>query len=495
MKRKALLSVSDKTGIIKFAQELIDLDFEIISTGGTAAELKKAGIETKDISEITGFPEMLDGRVKTLHPKIHGALLALRANQEHVETCKQNQIGFIDLVAVNLYPFEETIKKENVVLGEAIENIDIGGPSMLRSAAKNYQSVTVITDTSDYDKVIKELKINGDVSLETKQLLALKVFKRTATYDSQIAGFLASSFGGDSVRSDVSRLRYGENPHQAAVYYGEPYQQLHGKELSYNNIIDIDAAQNIVVEFDDPAVAIVKHTNPCGFAIGADLEEVYEKALSGDPVSAFGSIIAVNRPVSLALAEKMSALFIEAIVAPEYEEQALHKLQEKKNLRIIVTDFTRSPLETKKTNNGYLMQARDLAVEDISQAKVVTKVKPGKTKDLEVAWKIAKHVKSNAIVLVNDNKIIGVGAGQMSRVDSVKIAIRKAKELNPELLRGCVLASDAFFPFRDGVDLAADEGVKEIIQPGGSVRDEESILACDEKGLAMCFTGVRHFKH
>jgi len=497
MTKRALISVSDKKGIIELAKDLIDLDYEIISTGGTAKKLQEAGISTIDISEVTGFPEMLDGRVKTLHPKIHGGLLALRDNPKHVETCKESNIEFIDIVVVNLYPFEETINKENVTIEEAIENIDIGGPSMLRSAAKNYQSVTVVTEIQDYAKIIKELRVNGEVSLETKKILALKVFKRTSTYDNQIAGYLAKQFSESDLRSDVSSLRYGENPHQAAVYYGEPYQQLHGKELSYNNIIDIDAAQNIVFEFEKAAIAIIKHTNPCGFAMGKDedLVDIYERALSGDPVSAFGSIIAVNREVTLLLAEKIAGLFVEAVVAPGYSEDALAKLKEKKNVRIIVTDFQKSPLETKKTNNGYLMQSRDLSVESVAQAKVATKAAPVQVDNLEIAWRVCKHVKSNAIVLVNDGKLIGVGAGQMSRVDSVKIAIRKAKELNEAQLQGCVLASDAFFPFRDAVDLAAEAGVIEIIQPGGSIRDEETIAACDERNMAMVFTGVRHFKH
>lgn len=497
---RALVSVSDKTGVVEFCKGLVELGFEIISTGGTSKALNDAGIKTMDISDVTNFPEMLDGRVKTLHPKIHGGLLGLRENAEHVKTCKEHGIEWIDLVVVNLYPFEATIAKPDVTLEDAIENIDIGGPSMLRSASKNYQSVGVITEAEDYPKILEELKANkGQLTLETKQQLAIKVFEKTSAYDNAIAGYLNKTINGIDIPTEnvkeTMTLRYGENPHQDAIYAGQPYNQLHGKELSFNNIIDIDAAQNIVNDFDVPAISIIKHTNPCGAAIGKDLAEAYEKALACDPVSAFGSIIGSNQTVTLALAEKMSSLFVEAIVAPEYDEDALNKLKEKKNLRIIKTDFKVSPNDTKRTNNGYLIQARDEENVGKDQLDLKTKEKPQDLDNLLFAWKICKHVKSNAIVLAKDGATIGVGAGQMSRIDALDCAIKKAKEQNEDKLKGCVLASDAFFPFRDGVDRAHEVGVNEVIQPGGSVRDEESIEACNEHGMAMVFTGIRHFKH
>lgn len=499
---RALVSVSDKTGVVEFCKGLVKLGFEIISTGGTSKALNKEGVKTIDISDVTEFPEMLDGRVKTLHPKIHGGLLGLRDNPEHVKTCKEHGIEWIDLVVVNLYPFEETIAKPNVKLEEAIENIDIGGPSMLRSAAKNYQSVGVITDPADYNNILNELKKNkGTLSPETKQALAIKVFEKTSIYDTAINNYLnktinkienpATTFNN----IETLTLRYGENPHQNAVYAGKPYKQLHGKELSFNNIIDIDAAQNIAKDFSEPAVAIIKHTNPCGAAIGKTLAEAYDKALACDPVSAFGSIIGANKKVGLMLAQKMSTLFVEAIVAPDYEEKALEKLKEKKNLRIIKTDFKVAPNDIKRTNNGYLIQARDEEVVGEKNLELKTKNAVQDNKNLLFAWKICKHVKSNAIVLAKDGATIGVGAGQMSRIDALECAIRKANEHNPDKLKGSQLASDAFFPFRDGMDRANEVGVAEVIQPGGSKRDDESITACDEHGMAMVFTGTRHFKH
>lgn len=497
---RALVSVSDKTGIVEFCKGLIELGFEIISTGGTAKVLKEQGLKTIDISEVTGFPEMLDGRVKTLHPKIHGGLLALRDNPEHVATCKKHGIEFIDLVVVNLYPFEQTIAKPNVKLEEAIENIDIGGPSMLRSAAKNYRSVGVITDPSDYPIILKELgKNKGKLSDSTKTALAIKVFNKTSCYDQAIYQYLNKSFGGEvqpkESINNIFKLRYGENPHQDAIYYGKPYKQLHGKELSFNNIIDLDAAQNIVADFTDPAIAIIKHTNPCGAAIGKNLAEAYDKAFACDPVSAFGSIIGANKKVDAAVAEKIGSLFVEAVVAPAYDEDALAKLKEKKNIRIIVTDFKIDPIDIKRTNNGYLIQARDEMLTAEKDLQVKTKKSPKLISDLLFAWKICRHVKSNAIVLAKNGATIGVGAGQMSRIDALECAIKKATEHSKDKIKGCVLASDAFFPFRDTVDKAHSAGVLEIIQPGGSVRDEESIKACDEHGIAMVFTGRRHFKH
>ncbi len=500
---RALISVSDKTGLVDFCRGLLELGFEIISTGGTAKVLKEQKIKTVDISEVTGFPEMLDGRVKTLHPKIHGGLLALRDNEEHVATCQKHSIEFIDLVVVNLYPFAQTIAKPGVELTEAIENIDIGGPSMLRSAAKNYRSVGVVTEPADYPKILAELKENqGNLSAETKAQLAAKVFEKTAQYDQTIFNYLNKVFNNIEVpnvanitEANVQKLRYGENPHQDAVYYGKPYDQLHGKELSFNNIIDIDAAQNIVADFETPAISIIKHTNPCGAAIGKTLAEAYKKALACDPVSAYGSIIGANKIVDLELAELVAALFVEAIVAPDYTPEALLKLKEKKNIRVIKTDFKVDANDMKRTNNGYLIQARDEMTTTEKDLEYKTKKSSENTEALLFAWKICRHVKSNAIVLAKDGATIGVGAGQMSRVDALDCAIKKAQEHSVDKLKGCVLASDAFFPFRDVVDKASAVGVKEIIQPGGSIRDEESIVACDEHGIAMAFTGRRHFKH
>jgi len=494
---RALISVSDKTGIVEFCQGLAELGFEIISTGGTSKVLKENGLKTIDISDITQFPEMLDGRVKTLHPKIHGGLLALRDNPEHVATCQKHEISFIDLVVVNLYPFEQTIAKPGIELTEAIENIDIGGPSMLRSAAKNYRSVGVITDPADYSAVLAELKENKELSLQTKEKLAIKVYGRTASYDKAISDYLNKALLQKSMEEPGSaqKLRYGENPHQNAVYIGKPYTQLHGKELSFNNIIDIDAAQNIVADFDEPAVAIIKHTNPCGAAIGSTPEEAYDKALACDPVSAFGGIIGVNRPVSVELAEKVAQLFVEVIVAPDYTPEALAKLKEKKNIRLIKTEFVITGPDVKRTNNGYLVQDRDCMLTEEKDLQLQTKKAPQNIQNLLFAWKICRHVKSNAIVLASGGAAIGVGAGQMSRIDAFDCAVKKAQENNAAKIKDCVLASDAFFPFRDVVDKAAQLGIAEIIQPGGSMRDAESITACEEHGIAMVFTGRRHFKH
>lgn len=493
---RALVSVSDKTGIVDFCKGLVELGFEIISTGGTSKTLKEHGIKTMDISEVTQFPEMLDGRVKTLHPKIHGGLLALRNNPEHVETCKKQSIEYIDLVVVNLYPFEQTVAKPDIKLHDAIENIDIGGPSMLRSAAKNYQSVGVITDPADYGKILAELKANKcQLTLKTKEELAVKVFIRTSAYDSAIAAYLSRSLVGTEAGPATQKLRYGENPHQDAVYIGKPYTQLHGKELSFNNIIDIDAAQNIVADFTEPAIAIIKHTNPCGAAIGKTIEEAYDKALACDPVSAFGGIVGVNRTVTVDLAERVAKLFVEVVVAPDYAPEALAKLQEKKNIRLIKTDFSLTGQDIKRTNNGYLVQDRDEMTTTEKDLDLKTTAGPQNLADLLFAWKICRHVKSNAIVLAKDGAAIGVGAGQMSRIDALNCAIRKAQEQNADKIKGCVLASDAFFPFRDVVDTVAKIGVTEIVQPGGSMRDEESIAACNEHGIAMVFTGRRHFKH
>jgi phosphoribosylaminoimidazolecarboxamide formyltransferase/IMP cyclohydrolase len=482
---RALISVSDKTGIVELAKVLNELKWEIISTGGTAKVLKEHQIPVKDISEITGFPEMMDGRVKTLHPKVHGGLLALRENPEHMRTIKEHEIGLIDLVVVNLYPFEQTVAKPNVSEEDAIENIDIGGPSMIRSAAKNFHSVGVVTDPADYPLVIEELKKHkNSLTPETKRMLAQKAFTRTAFYDLAIATYL-----------NPSPLRYGENPHQKATYLGKPYTQLHGKELSFNNILDIDAAVGIVLDFHEPAVAIVKHNNPCGVALGSDTVIAYEKALACDPVSAFGGIVSVNREVDVALAEKMAALFLEVIVAPGFSAEARKILDKKQNLRLIVLDPEQSPWDYKKTARGFLAQERDQMATTADDLKVVSQKAPGNLHDLMFAWKVCRHVKSNAIVLVKDEQTIGIGAGQMSRVDALDVALMKAREHSAAKLAGCVLASDAFFPFRDVVDKAVHAGVCEIVQPGGSIRDEESIQACNEHKIAMAFTGKRHFKH
>ncbi|MDR2431665.1 MAG: bifunctional phosphoribosylaminoimidazolecarboxamide formyltransferase/IMP cyclohydrolase [Candidatus Margulisbacteria bacterium] len=494
---RALVSVSDKTGLVDFCRGLAGLGFEIISTGGTSRVLQENGIKTIDIAEATGFPEMLDGRVKTLHPKIHGGLLALRDDPEHVATCQKHGIDFIDLVVVNLYPFEKTIARPDIELKEAIENIDIGGPSMLRSAAKNYRSVGVITDPADYTPALAELKQHKELSLETKERLAVKVFERTSAYDRAIGAYLNQTQLNKTTDflGSAQKLRYGENPHQSAVYIGKPYTQLHGKELSFNNIIDIDAAQNIVADFAEPAAAIVKHTNPCGAAIGAAPEEAYDRALAGDPVSAFGGIVGVNRPVSAELAGRVAKLFVEVVAAPDFLPEALVILKAKKNIRLIKTDFVITGPDVKRTNNGYLVQDRDKMTTTEKDLQVKTKKSPQNLPDLLFAWKICRHVKSNAIVLAKDGAVIGIGAGQMSRIDAFNCAVKKAGEHNAAKIKGCVLASDAFFPFRDTVDTAAGLGIAEIIQPGGSLRDDESIAACDEHGLVMVFTGRRHFKH
>ncbi|MFA5928277.1 MAG: bifunctional phosphoribosylaminoimidazolecarboxamide formyltransferase/IMP cyclohydrolase, partial [Candidatus Margulisiibacteriota bacterium] len=414
---RALISVSDKTGIVEFAKGLVEAGVEIISTGGTSKALKDAGLTVKDISDVTGFPEMLDGRVKTLHAKIHGGLLALRENEEHMNTVKKHGIGLIDMVVVNLYPFEKTTAKPECTLEEAIENIDIGGPSMIRSGAKNYHSVAVITDPADYKLVLKELAQHKSISADTKEYLAKKAFIRTAEYDLAIATYL-----------NPYPLRYGENPHQKATFIGKPYQQLHGKELSFNNIMDIDAAINIIQDFEQPAVTIIKHTNPCGTAIGDDLNEAYKKALACDPVSAFGSIIAVNREIDEELAVELNKLFIEVLVAPAFSTEAYKTLAIKKNIRLINLDKEERKWEYKTTGRGFLAQERDQMTTTLTDLKTVTEKAPSHIDDLLFAWKVCRHVKSNAIVIVKNGATIGVGAGQMSRVDALKCAISKAKE-------------------------------------------------------------------
>ncbi|OQY10274.1 MAG: bifunctional phosphoribosylaminoimidazolecarboxamide formyltransferase/IMP cyclohydrolase [Fusobacteriia bacterium 4572_132] len=514
MSKKALLSVSNKEGIVEFAKVLVESGYELLSTGGTLRKLEENEVEVKKVSDFTGFPEMLDGRVKTLHPKIHGGLLSLRDNKEHQKQMEEHNLEYIDLVVVNLYPFKETIEKPGVTLEEAIENIDIGGPTMLRSAAKNYKFVTVITDPSDYNIVSKELKENGETSAKTKFELAKKVFNHTAKYDTMITNYLANLDNETEFNQFLELkyekaydLRYGENPHQKASFYKEigieedcaaTAEILHGKQLSFNNIIDVDAAIEIVKEFDKPAVAIIKHTNPCGTAIADDILTAFKDALASDPVSAFGSIIAINEKVEIELAKEINSFFNEIVIAPEYSEEALAELMKKKNRRLLkIKDLKRmentGKFDYKKVVGGLLIQGRDTEDIKIEDFKVVTEKQPTKEEfeELYFAWKMCAKVKSNAIVLTNGTKTVGVGAGQMSRVDSAEIAVKKAGDK----AKGSVLASDAFFPFRDGVDAAVEAGVKAIIQPGGSIRDEEVIAAANEHGISMVFTGMRHFKH
>lgn len=514
-KRKALISVSDKTGLIPFARQLSELGVELISTGGTATLLKEAGIPVTGISEVTGFPEVMDGRVKTLHPAIHGGLLAVRDNPVHVQQMNEQEIEPIDLVIVNLYPFKQTIAKPDVDFAEAIENIDIGGPSMLRSAAKNHAYVTAIVDAADYAAVLEEWKAHGNTTLETRRCLAAKVFRHTAAYDATISRYLSQQVGETMPESytvtyeKVQDLRYGENPHQAAAFYAEPLagknsiaqaEQLHGKELSYNNINDADAALAIVREFSEPAVVAIKHTNPCGVGIGATIADAYTKAYEADPVSIFGGIVAANRTIDKETAQMLHEIFLEIVIAPDFTEEALAILQEKKNLRLLRLDVTAeagsalgSQLRIAPVAGGALVQEYDHKQLSPDDLQVVTERKPAQEEleQLLFAWKVVKHVKSNAIVLAKDNMTIGVGAGQMNRVGSAAIAIEQAGEK----ARGAVLASDAFFPMVDTVEAAAKAGIAAIIQPGGSIRDQESIEACNRHGIAMIFTGVRHFKH
>jgi phosphoribosylaminoimidazolecarboxamide formyltransferase/IMP cyclohydrolase len=533
---RALISVSDKTGIVDFARVLSDLRVEIISTGGTAKALREAGLDVRDVSDVTGFPEMMDGRVKTLHPLIHGAFLALRDNDEHLASMREHGIEPIDLVVVNLYPFEQTICKEGVTIAEAVENIDIGGPAMIRSASKNWRDVAVITDSAFYPEIIDELQTNdGCISLETREKLAAAAFMRTARYDATIAGFLEYHLTPAEGASDFSSaqnglaekseplpdefylqlakerdLRYGENPHQRAAIYtaGEivgigDAQQLHGKEMSYNNYVDADAAWELVNEFDDLAVAIIKHTNPSGVGIGFPNIEAYRRALSTDPVSAFGGIVAFNRKVDAEAAASVIEIFSEVIVAPGYDDEALEIFRSKKNLRVLRvsggsgdTPVRKPRTLIKQISGGYLIQDADLHQLSPDNLTIVTTRQPtdAELRSMLLAWRVCKHVKSNAIVFANETQTLGVGAGQMNRVDSVRIAAMRAERFDLPL-KGSAIASDAFFPFRDNVDEAANYGVTAIIQPGGSVRDEESIAAANEHGIAMAFTGIRHFRH
>ncbi|MFA4910910.1 MAG: bifunctional phosphoribosylaminoimidazolecarboxamide formyltransferase/IMP cyclohydrolase [Desulfobacteria bacterium] len=516
--KRALISVSDKEGIGQFAIGLNALGVEILSTGGTASLLKEKGMPIISVSDYTGFPEMLDGRVKTLHPKIHGGLLGQRSKKEHLDKMKEYGIKPIDMVIVNLYPFEETIAKQGCTLSEAIENIDIGGPTMLRSAAKNYTDVTVIVDPGDYERVLKEMKENGGfISLDTNFQLAKKVFQLTARYDGAISNYLGSLDNKEKRHGFPETLtlqfrrsqglRYGENPHQEAAFYiersiNEPCvsnaSQLQGKELSFNNIIDLDAALETVKEFQEIAAVIIKHTNPCGVATSEkSLVDAYCKARDCDPTSAFGGIVGLNRKVDIKTAAEIVSTFVEAIIAPGYDEDALERLKEKKDLRVLLVPSLERCLQEgydlKKVGGGLLVQDRDLGMVDFKSLKVVTKRSPteDELKAMRFAWKVCKHVKSNAIVYSTSDQVVGIGAGQMSRVDSSRIAVMKAN-LPTE---GTVLASDAMFPFRDGVDAAVKAGVTAIIQPGGSIRDEEIIQAANEYNIAMVFTVMRHFRH
>lgn len=519
MIKRALISVSDKTGILEFAKGLQQLGVEILSTGGTAKTLQNGGIKVIPVSDVTGFPEILDGRVKTLHPKIHGGLLAIRQNSEHLRQIIEMGIEPIDLVAINLYPFKETVEKPGVTFEEAIENIDIGGPSMLRSAAKNHRDVIVICDPKDYDYILNLLKEQGEVDGITRQRLALKVFEHTSHYDVLIADYLRKTLKKEAEKEEieafpkqltlafemVQQLRYGENPHQKAAFYREVgdltgtmagARQLHGKELSFNNLNDAEAALKAVMEFDIPAAVGVKHTNPCGVACDEDIYNAYVKAYSADPVSIFGGIVALNRPVDEKTAEELSKIFLEVIIAPEYEVKALEILKAKKNIRLLQVDMKpNNPLgwDMKRVSGGLLVQEQDIkdfAPEDL---KIVTKRAPSEKemKDLLFGWKVVKHVKSNAIVLAKDLVTVGIGAGQVNRIWPTQQSISQAQDK----AKGAVLCSDAFFPFSDVVEAAAEAGITAIIQPGGSLRDDESIKAADAHDIAMVFTGVRHFKH
>ena len=512
--KRALVSVSDKTNLVPFVSSLVELGYEIISTGGTKKALEAAGIKTIGISEVTDFPEIMDGRVKTLHPKVHGALLCVRDNPDHVRQIEELGIQYIDLVCVNLYPFKETVQKPGVSHEEIIENIDIGGPSMLRSASKNYKFIPVLCDPSDYDAVVKELRENGETSLTTREYLAAKVFRHTASYDTMIASYLTERTGEKypekfTITFDkVQELRYGENPHQSAAFYkgmNPQYslanaKQLHGKELSYNNIQDGNAAIEILKDFEgQPAVVGLKHMNPCGVGIGKTIEEAWDKAYEADPVSVFGGIVVTNGTVDAATAEQMSKIFLEIIVAPKFTEEAMAILTKKKNLRLLELDTTirtypKGERVMRKVAGGLLVQEIDdkLLPED-GDLKVVTKAQPTEKQmeDLMLAWKIVKHAKSNGIAIAKDNQSLGIGPGQVNRIWSTQMAI----ERSGDKVRGAALASDAFFPFDDCVKACAEAGISCIIQPGGSVRDQDSIDACDKYGIAMVFTGMRHFKH
>lgn len=515
---KALISVSDKTGVVEFAKGLVALGWEILSTSGTMKLLKESGVPVTSVSDVTGFPEICDGRVKTLHPKIHGALLARRDIPEHMKELKDNDIDTIDLVCVNLYPFRETIAKPDVTMEDAVEHIDIGGPSMLRSAAKNWESVTVVCNPADYETILSEIKADGNTTRETRLKLSAKAYTHTAEYDMAISTYMRAQAGLPEklfLEYDLKQeLRYGENPHQEAKFFAstvkEPFslataEQLNGKELSYNNIQDANATLNIAREFDEPFCVGVKHMNPCGSATGKTIAEAWKKAYEADKTSIFGGIVAANREIDMETAQMLKPIFLEIVMAPSFAPDALELLCTKKNLRVLKVDMSKDNTVRKQyvsMNGGMLVQDRDINTKPVSAEQCVTEAKPTAEQlaDLEFAWKIVKHVKSNAIVVAKNGMTYGVGAGQMNRIGSAEIALKQAqatlKEEGKDIMtEGLVLASDGFFPFNDCVALAAEYGIKAIVQPGGSIRDEDSVKLADEKGITMLFTGERHFKH
>ena len=515
---KALISVSDKTGVVEFAKGLVALGWEILSTSGTMKLLKESGVPVTSVSDVTGFPEICDGRVKTLHPKIHGALLARRDIAEHMKELKDNDIETIDLVCVNLYPFRETIAKPDVTMEDAVEHIDIGGPSMLRSAAKNWESVTVVCNPADYETILSEIKADGNTTRETRLQLSAKAYTHTAEYDMAISTYMRAQAGLPEklfLEYDLKQeLRYGENPHQEAKFFAstvkEPFslataEQLNGKELSYNNIQDANATLNIAREFDEPFCVGVKHMNPCGSATGKTIAEAWKKAYEADKTSIFGGIVAANREIDLETAQMLKPIFLEIVMAPSFAPDALELLCTKKNLRVLKVDMTKDNTVRKQyvsMNGGMLVQDRDINTKPVAADQCVTELKPTAEQlaDMEFAWKIVKHVKSNAIVVAKDGMTYGVGAGQMNRIGSAEIALKQAQNTLKEegkdiMTEGLVLASDGFFPFNDCVALAAEYGIKAIVQPGGSIRDEDSVKLANEKGITMLFTGERHFKH
>lgn len=516
MKKRALISVSDKTGVAEFAKALEELGYEVVSTGGTAGALSAAGVHVTGISDITGFPECLDGRVKTLHPKVHAGILAIRGNAEHMRQLEELGVTPIDIVAINLYPFKETILKPGVSLEEAIENIDIGGPSMIRGAAKNWQDVAVVIDPADYVTVLEELRQNGEVSRSTKFRLAAKVFEHTAQYDALIADYLRKVRGDDNLPDALTLtyekrqdMRYGENPHQPAAFYTEigapsntlaAARQLHGKELSYNNINDANGALDLLKEFGDavPAAVAVKHANPCGVATGSTLLEAYQRAYAADPVSIFGGIVALNRAVDEATAAELAKIFLEIIIAPGFAPEALAILEKKKNIRLLELPDLAKPndprtLDMRKVVGGLLVQKLDTFLLDESALKCVTRRQPTPEEldELHFVWKVVKHTKSNGIALSKNHQTVGIGPGQTNRITALELAIK----YGGDKVKGSVMGSDAFFPFSDCVEAAQKAGITAIIQPGGSIRDEDSIKAADAAGIAMVFTGYRHFKH
>jgi len=510
MKKRALISVSNKTGIVDFARKLVKLDFEIISTGGTYKKLQENGIPVTRISDITGFPEIMNGRVKTLHPAIHGGILADKNNPEHLEALREQNIHTIDLVVVNLYPFRKTIAKPDVTESEAIEQIDIGGPTMVRAAAKNFDSITIVVDQNDYEMILRKLEEKGEIGLEVRRNLAKKAFQHTAEYDSYISQYF-SEICKEEIPSNISIslplqqiLRYGENPHQKAAYYDEKSltTQLHGKELSFNNFQDIDAALKLIYDFKkNPTIAILKHCNPCGIGTADNLKEAYKKAFATDTQSPFGGIVISNRILDIDAALEINKIFTEMIIAPEFPREVLEKLTKKKNRRLITYDQNAlksliNSYNIRTCMNGLLLQKEDIAQDKETNWQIVTERQPGKREmeKLRFAWKTVHHLKSNAIAICREDRTIGLGMGQPSRIDATDIALSKAKKFGL-CVKDCALGSDAFFPFRDSIDSIAKEGISCVIQPGGSVRDDEVIQACNEHGITMIFTGIRHFRH